>query len=692
MRVICEVPMKIKLSFAALSCAVMATSTLATSIVTEAIDPRVSAVIPGEIRSSTPAVMESRKSETFESFVGNAAVSHRFAMSAAEPSAFLRKSEPAPTRGNRRAPFQVSIGRDVPSALQRVGFSSLQWETLPDGRKTARLSFEVADAAAFRVGMNVIGPADGVALRFASGDDTKAYRGAAVEAGKRHWSPTIDGSRGVAEIVLAANRSPAEYALTIDKISQMALSSMALNERSNSDQKARAPSTCSASPLSIGCSNSCNIDLACVANPSQALTDISRATMKIVFVDDDDGRSYLCSGTLLNSNASPRRPYIYSAAHCIDSQREAASAETYWFFDSVACNSLSTPPFQRITTGTSLRFADVNMDVSLLELNDAPPNGAVFAAWDASIIPTNLAQGRTILVGVHHPSGDLKAFSEGRIQGYVRGSLATDSYIEVRWTPGKGTTEGGSSGSGIFTYNADCGGGVPCYQMRGGLEGGAASCANPTGADYYSRMDLVFTKLAPYLSPAAIIPTSTSSQGTMVEFFNPRFDYYFMTSRENEKQLLDDLRNTSGNAEWYRTGYWFKVDPFASPSTNSLTRYYIPGAAKNATRGTHFYTSLNSDKQAITATGRERFGSGCTPMPDGFFCNEGTDSYVFPIVGSGLSSTCGAGLRPIWRVFRGNVRYPDDANHRYVNSGGLYNYMVNDLGWDAESINICVRP
>jgi lysyl endopeptidase len=429
-----------------------------------------------------------------------------------------------------------------------------------------------------------------------------------------------------------------------------------------------------------------------VSNPSPALQDIARATMKIIFVDDDDGGSYLCSGTLLNSNASPRRPYIYSAAHCIDTQREASSVQTFWFFDSVACNALNTPPFQRITTGTSLRYTDVNMDVTLLELNDQPPNGAVFASWDATIIPTNLAQGRTILVGVHHPSGDLKAFSEGRMQGYVRAYEPTDSFIQVRWTANKGTTEGGSSGSGIFTFNSDCGGGVACYQMRGGLEGGTASCSTPTEPDRYSRMDLVFTKLAPYLSPAAIIPTTNGSVASMVEYFNPRFDYYFMTTRESEKQLLDDLRNTSGNAEWYRTGYWFKTDPFASPNTSSLTRYYIPGAAKNQTRGTHFYTALNSDKQIITDTGRERTGGGCNGMPNGFFCNEGTDSYVAAPLGSGTGATCFAGERPIWRVFRGAPNYTDDGNHRYVNTAGMYSYMVNELGWNAEYVNMCVRP
>jgi lysyl endopeptidase len=670
----------------AVSCALMTSAVFASSTVTETLSLNMSAVIPGEVRAVGPATMESRKSETFERFVSNIAVSHRFAMPAASDDAFVRKSVGS-GNGKDRAPMQIGIGRDVPVEMQRINLAALQWEPLADGRRSAKIAFEVANAEAFRVGINVAGAVDGLTLRFASGNEVIAYRGAPLAIGKRHWSPTIDGSVGVAEIVLDRDRSPSDYSITVDKISQLAMSPNALKDR-----KARAPSTCNSSPFSIGCSESCNIDLGCVSNPSQALQDIARATLKMIYVDEDDGKSYLCSGTLLNSNASPRRPYIFTAAHCIDSQREANSAETFWFFDSVTCNSLSTPPFQRITTGASLRFADANMDVSLIELNDQPPNGAVFASWDATIIPTNLAQGRTILVGVHHPSGDLKAFSEGRMQGYVQGSFKTDSYIQVRWTANKGTTEGGSSGSGIFTFNPDCGGGVPCYQMRGGLEGGTASCATPTEPDRYSRMDLLFTKLAPYLSPAAIIPASNGSVASMVEYFNPRFDYYFMTSRELEKQLLDDLRNTSGNAEWYRTGYWFKVDPFASPETNSLTRYLIPGAARNQTRGSHFYTALNSEKQLITGTGRERSGAACNGMPNGFFCNEGTDSFVASPLGTGASATCFSNERRIWRVFRGTPNYNDDGNHRYLTTEGMYDYMVGELGWNAENVNMCVRP
>ena len=66
----------------------------------------------------------------------------------------------------------------------------------------------------------------------------------------------------------------------------------------------------------------------------------------------------------------------------------------------------------------------------------------------------------------------------------------------VRWL--QGTTEGGSSGSGLFTLD----GGQ--YYLRGGLHGGYASCAN-TGTtnsnniDWYSRFDVDFPSIRQYL-------------------------------------------------------------------------------------------------------------------------------------------------------------------------------------------------
>jgi hypothetical protein len=60
-----------------------------------------------------------------------------------------------------------------------------------------------------------------------------------------------------------------------------------------------------------------------------------------------------------------------------------------------------------------------------------------------------------------------------------------------------GTTEAGSSGSSLF---------VPIAGKRyvaGQLAGGAASCQNPTGYDYYGRFDLAFqVALKNWLKPA----------------------------------------------------------------------------------------------------------------------------------------------------------------------------------------------
>jgi hypothetical protein len=328
--------------------------------------------------------------------------------------------------------------------------------------------------------------------------------------------------------------------------------------------------------------------------------------------------------------------------------------------------------------------------VTLLQLRQSPPTGAVLAAWNATVIPTG-----TAITGMHHPSGDLKKFSSGTMLGYTKGPLAydgvpraqagKDSFISVTWT--RGTTEGGSSGSGVFTFNS--GGGY--YELRGGLEGGAASCENLSGADRFSRMDLMYTKLAPYLVPSAVIPITTTAQATMVEFFNPQSDFYFMSSRENEKSLLDTAFDSLGNSLWYRTGYWFKTDPFATSSTSSITRYYIPGAAKGGTRGTHFYTAVNGDRSAITSTGKERFAP-CDTTPNGYFCNEGTDSYIASPIKTGNVSDCLASEQKIYRVFRGTPRYVDDGNHRYLNNLSMYNYMVNDLGWIGESVNFCAKP
>lgn len=629
------------------------------------------AAIPDAGRSAPQAVVQSNKAAPVERFAGTAGVAYRVDAAAWDRDAVTRqKSAQRETETDKRKPLQVGFPREIPAAMQALPLSSLDWQTLPDGSKAVRISVVATDAAGLRVGYRVSGPAQGLAVRFAGNGRDEIYLAESI--GKElQWSPVLEGETATMELHLMRGFDASQFVVQLETLSHLIYVGADLGRKDIRD---------------IGDSGSCNIDIACVSNPSQALLDAAKATAKMIFTDTTG--TYLCTGTLLNSSAGA--PYFYGAAHCIDTQAAASTLNTYWFFDAVTCNSTAIPPYQLITGGATLLVTDPTMDVTLLQLNQSPPNGAVRAAWNASVIPT----GATV-VGIHHPRGDLKKFSQGTMRGYAKGPAAygstprfqagKDSFINIQWF--NGTTEGGSSGSGVFTYNS-----AGYYELRGGLEGGAASCSNLSGLDRYSRMDLLFTRLAPYLQPSAVIPASNGSVGTMVEYFNPQAIYYFMTSRESEKSALDTVRDANGNPLFYRTGYWFKVDPFSSPSTSSVTRYLIPGAAQGGTRPTHFYTALNADKTDITATGKERFATNCTGVPNGFFCNEGIDSYVALPIGTGASATCLGTEVPIYRVFRGTPNFVDDANHRYLTNLGMYQYMVSDQGWTGEAINFCAKP
>ena len=631
----------------------------------------ISAATVSDERSMPPAEVQRDKALVAERFFGSNDVAHRVSAAPWDASVVEASKAAASNASDRAKPLQIGFPRDIPAATRSLPLASLPWQTLADSSRVVRIEVLVADAAAFRVAYRIDGPAAGLQIRFAGAGRDEVYASDASSGAGLMWSPVLEGNLGTLELRLMPGIDAAQFGVTLETLSHLIASPSNLGQKD---------------VRQIGRSGSCNIDIACVSNPSAALLNAAKATAKMVYTTDT-GSTSACTGTLLNSTSGA--DYFFGAAHCISTQSSASTLNTYWFFDAVSCDNLAIPPYQLVTGGATLLLTDLTMDVTLLQLRQAPPSGAVRAAWNATVIPTN-----TNIVGLHHPSGDLKKFSQGAMQGYaggpaaygndVRSQFGKDSFITVRWT--NGTTEGGSSGSGAFTFNT-----AGYYELRGGLEGGGASCSTPTDIDRYSRMDLLFTKLAPYLQPSAVIPVSTSAQSSMVEFFNPQSDFYFISSRENEKSLLDGIVDTSANHLWFRTGYWFKTDPTPSSLTSSITRYFIPGAAKSGTRGSHFYTALNSDKSAISATGKERFAP-CGSVPNGFFCNEGTDSYIASPIKTGNVSDCLPNEQKIYRVFRGAPRYVDDGNHRYVTNADIYNYMVGDLGWTGESVNFCAKP
>ena len=170
---------------------------------------------------------------------------------------------------------------------------------------------------------------------------------------------------------------------------------------------------------------------------------------------------------------------------------------------------------------------------------------------------------------------------------------------------------------------------------------------------------------------------NTSNVKTMVEYFYAPLNYFFITSRDDDKTALDKL------ADFQRTGLSFPV--YATQVTNSkaISRFYFDQVAVHASRGSHFYTLLDSDKSALIALNPSNAATPRLPV------NEGIDSWAFLPVVTGPGGACTAGQTPVYRLFRGGVKFPDDPNHRFTASLAVYDSFVA-LGWDGEGVNFCV--
>ena len=171
--------------------------------------------------------------------------------------------------------------------------------------------------------------------------------------------------------------------------------------------------------------------------------------------------------------------------------------------------------------------------------------------------------------------------------------------------------------------------------------------------------------------------TVSPNKREMIEYRYAPLDYYFITSRDAEKLQLDVA---SG---WMRTGSSFLVFSAQQAGTRGITRFYFDRVARNATRGSHFYTLLDSDLVALANQNPTQSTAPGLPQ------NEGVDSYAYLPIVAGVGGFCDSSLLPVYRLFREAARFPDDPNHRFTTSVATYNDFVG-RGWSGEGVNFCV--
>ena len=389
-------------------------------------------------------------------------------------------------------PTRIGIARRASAESDAPAVAALHWVAAPGGT-VARLELHSRDALALRVGLRPDVLDDRVELRFAgsdapgrvvaamSGREINALRG----ADGVFWTPSTDGETQLIEIF----RPDAVPSGAVQVATPM-LSHLVTNSRNDFKMIEK-----------IGESGSCNVDTSCrIAELGPRFVDAKNAVAHMQYVRG--GSTYICTGTLLaDTDPATQVPYFYTANHCFATgtgapvasqmQEVASTLNTFWNYEATSCSSGVATPRTQLSGGAAYLYSDSGTDAMLLRLNDAAPPGAFFAGWTAAPL-----QGGSAVLAIHHPRGDAKKVSSGE---HVSSS---GTLHRVGWR--SGTTEGGSSGSALFTL------GAAGYELRGGLYGGAASCANaasfsnPSNRDEYSRFDVVFPSIRHHLAAVPV--------------------------------------------------------------------------------------------------------------------------------------------------------------------------------------------
>ncbi|WP_263142666.1 trypsin-like peptidase domain-containing protein [Pseudomonas sp. RIT-PI-AD] len=563
-------------------------------------------------------------------------------------------------------PERIGVRRNIGQLKSKASVEkALNWDLTSSGGHVAAISLTSPEALSLRAALYVKQLPSSAVLRFYTqgADATVEVQASEIlqtiarnlaagdesEQAHYYWTPPLQGEEITLEIEL-----PKGVDTEALDISVPALSHIYRLPTEKSTQKG------------IGDSGACNVDYACAA-PSDATLDVkSRATAKMIFVDDGD--SYLCSGTLLNNGNQDRTPYFLSANHCISTQTSASTLATYWFYRASACQGESVDPSSvTLSGGAQLLYHSADTDTAFLRLNDAAPVAATFAGWTTEASSYNRGQD---VLGVHYPHGDLQKVSKGQVTGFSTcansggdnftchpSAQSGATFVDITWY--SGVTEGGSSGSALFSGS----------QVVGQLYGGDASCQNPSGPDQYGLLAEPYAAaLKQWLSPNPVV---VPSDRTVVEFFNPDLNHYFITADPSEQAFVD----TGAVGRWMRTGVNFKAG-----GSKAVCRFYgntainpLTGAAFGP--NSHFYTADTAECDFLV----------------GFF-NPAEPSWKFESYDFNttevVDGACPVGTAAVYRLYNNGYAKGEVSNHRFTTDGNLANQMTQE-GWLFEGVKMC---
>ncbi|MBK9196150.1 MAG: T9SS type A sorting domain-containing protein [Flavobacteriales bacterium] len=224
----------------------------------------------------------------------------------------------------------------------------------------------------------------------------------------------------------------------------------------------------------FGASGSCNNNVICPI--SVGYEDQIRSVARIVVGGGDH-----CTGSLLDNCAHDEVPYFMTANHCMISNPATWVFAFNW--NSPACTPTTNPGMNQTVSGATELASGAGSDFALLLLDDNLPDAynVFFSGWDKS------GTAATEVRAIHHPSGDIKKFSIEE-EPVITGTMSGAQCWHVQgWDDG--TTEPGSSGSGLWDQNG---------RFVGQLFGGQASCSFNFN-DFYGKFSVTFPNVSQWL-------------------------------------------------------------------------------------------------------------------------------------------------------------------------------------------------
>jgi lysyl endopeptidase len=294
----------------------------------------------------------------------------------------------------------------------------------------------------------------------------------------------------------------------------------------------------------------CEVNANCTPEGDEYLEEM-RGVVRVYVVET--GSAGWCSGAVVNNAAGDCKPYVLTALHCgVNSTTANFNQFKFYFgYEAPGCTNPTTigTLASHSVTGC-VKLANSNdgggnsgSDFLLVQMGTLATEAATIAkikgpnykafwnGWDAT---TTASTGG---VSIHHPAGDIKKISTYTAALTSTGWGISGTHWRVKWaatTNGHGVTEGGSSGSPLFTFNGGN------SRIVGTLTGGSSYCTSPTSPDAYGKMSYHWTSNG---TPAnEQLKTYLDPNNTGVLVFDGSWDPCNGSIGMEEKQVLEGIK------------------------------------------------------------------------------------------------------------------------------------------------------